>query len=160
MINTIKVDIAGIKPTDVNTLVHKYKNVKVNIKGGTHVFKLQIEKTFPEDYLLNILDDFMNNFNTQRSYELVPYWSFDETNSLVNGPQESFSLTHKEVLFMKILLTSNKIVTYETMTNILWDNDKNVSKNALRSFIKNIKKKLPENIVKNYPSKGYKLILD
>jgi len=44
------------------------------------------------------------------------------------------------------------------MITTLWDEEKDVSQNAMRLFTRNIKKKLPPNVLKNFHNKGYKLV--
>ena len=58
-----------------------------------------------------------------------------------------------------MLISNDKIITYTEMIRRLWKNSEEVSLNAMRLFTKNLKKKLPPNILRNFHNTGYKLIL-
>jgi len=154
----IKINIAGIDSNIADTLRCKHNNIKIIYKSDKNTIQLQISKSLHEDFLVNTLDEFLNNFNSIKKYEIIPLWFFDENNSSINAPDQSFQLTKKEVLFLKMLISNDKIITYKKMVATLWDEEKNVSQNAMRLFTRNIKKKLPPNILKNYHNKGYKLL--
>jgi len=62
------------------------------------------------------------------------------------------ALTRKETEFLKILCRK-KMVTYEELM-LLWE-DEAPSENAMRSFIKHLRKKLPEAFLKNRNGIGY-----
>jgi len=154
----IKINIAGIDSNTADTLRSKHNNIKIVYKKQRNTIQLQISKSIHEDFLVSTLNDFLNNFNSIKKYEIVPSWFFDENNSSIKGPEQSYKLTKKEVLFLKMLISNDKIITYKKMINTLWDGEKVVSQNAMRLFTRNVKKKLPPNILKNYHNKGYKLI--
>ena len=46
------------------------------------------------------------------------------------------------------------------MENIIWSEDNIMTPNAMRLFIKNFRKKLPENTLRNIQGTGYRLVLD
>jgi len=154
----IKINIAGIDSNIADTLQSKHNNIKIVYKKQQNTIQLQISESLHEDFLVNTLNEFLNNFNSIKKYEITPSWFFDENNSSIHGPEQNYKLTKKEVLFLKMLISNDKIITYTKMINTLWDEDKDVSQNAMRLFTRNIKKKLPPNILKNYHNKGYKLI--
>ncbi|NQY93053.1 MAG: helix-turn-helix domain-containing protein [Campylobacteraceae bacterium] len=154
----IKINIAGIDSNIADTLRSKHNNIKIIYKSDNNTIQLQISKSLHEDFLINTLDEFLNNFNSIKKHEIIPSWFFDENNSSINAPDCDFQLTKKEVLFLKMLISNDKIITYKKMISTLWDEEKNVSQNAMRLFTRNIKKKLPPNILKNYHNKGYKLL--
>lgn len=159
MNQAIRINIAGIEPTVLDTLRNKYDNLKIIRHNMQSTIQVQVSKTFQEDFLINTLDEFLNNFNAIRKHEFTPNWYFDENNSLISGPEQSFKLTKREVLFLKMLLSNDKIITYKKMFDTLWDGDKEVSQNAMRLFTRNIKKKLPPNVLRNFHNKGYKLVV-
>jgi len=77
---------------------------------------------------------------------------FNEKNNSVDFDSMVQPLTRKEAAFLKILCRK-KIVSYDEIT-ALWEDDI-PSENAIRSFIKHLRKKLPENFLKNRNSIGY-----
>ncbi len=154
----IKINIAGIDSNIADTLRCKHNNIKIIYKSDKNTIQLQISKSLHEDFLVNTLDEFLNNFNSIKKHEIIPLWFFDENNSSINAPDQDFQLTKKEVLFLKMLISNDKIITYKKMITTLWDEEKDVSQNAMRLFTRNIKKKLPPNVLKNFHNKGYKLV--
>jgi len=103
----------------------------------------------------NELKDLTNN----KIYKLNSSWIFDENNAVVISPSKRFYLTQKEMLFLKMLVKNESITTYQEMMDILWQGKDVVSLNAVRSFTKDIKKKLPPKILRNFQDVGYKLDL-
>jgi len=65
---------------------------------------------------------------------------------------EIHSLTKKEMAFMDILCRK-ELVTYDEI-DALWEEEA-PSENAIRSFVKHLRKKLPEGFLKNRNSIGY-----
>lgn len=160
MSECIKIDISGINLDIINILQNQYnKNLKIVDKKHGSKVQLQIPQTIHDESMLIALNDFLDNLKSNRIHELVPSWIFDENNAVIIGPSRKFYLTPKEVLFIKMLLKNDKIVTYDYMMDILWNGRTDVSSNAMRVFIKNIKKKLPSKILKNFQDIGYKLDL-
>ena len=101
----------------------------------------------------------LNNLTNNKIYKLNTTWIFDENNAVVISPNKRFYLTQKELLFLKMLIKSERITTYKEMLAILWQGKDDVSLNAVRSFTKDIKKKLPPKILRNFQDVGYKLDL-
>ncbi|NQY93700.1 MAG: helix-turn-helix domain-containing protein [Campylobacteraceae bacterium] len=101
----------------------------------------------------------LKNLTNNKIYKLNTTWIFDENNAVVISPNKRFYLTQKELLFLKMLIKSERITTYKEMLAILWQGKDDVSLNAVRSFTKDIKKKLPPKILRNFQDVGYKLDL-
>ncbi|OUR70222.1 hypothetical protein A9Q76_08020 [Arcobacter sp. 31_11_sub10_T18] len=64
-------------------------------------------------------------------------------------------LTHREHIFIVHLLQCNSIMTYAEINKLIGAS----TLNANRLFIKNFRKKVPKNMVKNVAGIGYKLLL-
>ena len=118
-----------------------------------------IVKPITEDKLTNALENFIKSFEGSSIYNIVPSWSYDESKAIVKGEDEEYLLTKKENTFLKLLLQKNRIITYDEIENILWDETSIMTQNALRLFIKNFRKKLPAKILKNVQGTGYKLLV-
>jgi len=159
MNENIKIDIVGIKPETLDVLQNKYNNDNVTYDDEKGIMQLQLSKSLHEDFLMSAIDDILNNAKTIKQHELSPSWIFDESNSMVKGPDQKHLLTNKEVIFLKMLISNDKIITYREMVRKLWKNSEEVSQNAMRLFTKNIKKKLPPNVLRNFQNTGYKLIV-
>jgi len=155
----IKIDIVGIKSETLDVLQHKYNNINVTYDDDKGTMQLKLSKSMHEDFVITAIDDILNSFSTIHPYELSPSWVFDESNSMVKGPDQKYVLTKKEVVFLKMLINNDKIITYTEMVRKLWKDSEEVSQNAMRLFTKNLKKKLPPKILRNFQNTGYKLIL-
>ncbi|RXJ86675.1 response regulator transcription factor [Arcobacter sp. CECT 8985] len=72
--------------------------------------------------------------------------------------KETIVLRKREKDFLQLLAKrKNSIVTYEQIEQELWV-EKEMTTHALKSFIKDLRSKLPVNIIKNVPQEGYILI--
>jgi DNA-binding response OmpR family regulator len=116
-----------------------------------------IVKPITEEKLNLALQAFIDSFENSTVFNLIPMWVYDESKALVKGPNEEFILTKKENTFLKMLLVKGRIITYNEIENILWEETSIMTQNALRLFIKNLRKKLPKNILKNIQGTGYRL---
>lgn len=77
---------------------------------------------------------------------------------LVYKGSETISLRKREKEFLELLYEMRgKILTYTQMEYELWEG-KEMTTHALKSFIKELRQKLPQNIVKNVPQEGYTLL--
>lgn len=123
-----------------------------------HLVKYII-KPINEEKLVDALEAFINSFENSKICALAPQWLFDEGRSTIKGPDEEFILTKKETAFLKLLLKKHRIITYEEMENLIWSHEHVMTQNALRLFIKNFRKKLPPDILKNVQGIGYQLLI-
>jgi len=77
---------------------------------------------------------------------------------IVYRAEEIVSLRKREKDFLKLLYENkNSVLTYDTIEYELWEN-KEMTTHALKSFIKDLRYKLPINIIKNVPKEGYTLL--
>ncbi|MEA2049833.1 MAG: response regulator [Campylobacterota bacterium] len=107
-----------------------------------------IVKPLTHDKLENIFYKFVNEHNVDNDISLKIH------NNTVKFDNQQFELSLKETLFLNKLIKENRVITYEEIENEIWDN-KHMSQNALRLFIKNLRKKLPKDFIKNIPNFGY-----
>lgn len=121
-----------------------------------HLIKYII-KPITHDKLITALEAFIKSYNDNKIYNLSEKWIFDFSKSVITNSEEEFNLTKKESLFLKQLITKNRIITYEEMENLIWDEDSVMTANAMRLFIKNFRKKLPLKSLKNIQGTGYRL---
>jgi len=135
---------------------------KVRTDNMTQVIKNieELKKSNVDLTRLSVLKEKqLDALSSSKIYNLGGKWTFDACNAAVNAPHKRFYLTQKEILFLKMLIKNEKITTYKEMIEILWHDKKNVSLNAVRLFTKDLKKKLPTKILKNFQDIGYKLDL-
>jgi len=119
-----------------------------------------IVKPITQDKLMDALKAFINTYDENKIYNLTQNWIFDYKEALISNGSEIFNLTKKENSFLKLLVTKNRLITYEELENYIWDEDSIMTSNAMRLFIKNFRKKLPDNFLKNIQGVGYKLVRD
>lgn len=118
-----------------------------------------IVKPINEEKLVDALEGFINSYENSKICTLLPQWLFDEGRSTIKGPTEEFILTKKETAFLKLLLKKHRIISYEEMENLIWGHEHVMTQNALRLFIKNFRKKLPPDVLKNVQGIGYQLLI-
>ena len=76
--------------------------------------------------------------------------------SLVHN-NELIKLRTKEVDFLYLLLKNkDRFVTYIEIENFVWCNDV-MTKDALKTLVKNLKKKIPSDLIINLNGTGYKI---
>ena len=99
--------------------------------------------------LLKNLDD---TFRGDGTYELTPEVFVNKDECFVTFAGRNHSLTPKELEFLDILSLKG-VVNYNEIDEIWQDNPP--SQDAIRSFIKTLRKKLPVNLLKNRQNLGY-----
>ena len=119
-----------------------------------HLIKY-IVKPLTNDKLMEALESFVKSYDDNKIYNLTKNWIFDSGKSIVSNGNEDFILTKKESIFLKLLIIKNRVITYEELESHIWDEDSIMTSNAMRLFIKNLRKKLPENFLKNMQGVGY-----
>ncbi|MCV6606900.1 MAG: response regulator [Campylobacterales bacterium] len=79
-------------------------------------------------------------------------YDYEKSKTVVKGEEHVLSL--KENLFLNKLINENRVISYYEIEEEIWES-KEMSQNALRLFIKNLRKKLPEGYIKNIQNHGY-----
>ena len=116
-----------------------------------------ITKPFTTQKTLGLLDKFLEFFELNNQKELGENIKLDCENSLLSINDESIKVTKKEKIFLK-LLSENQTVTYDMMYEYMWDYEKSPSTDAVKSFIKKLKRKLPVELFRNQKGEGYYLL--
>lgn len=89
--------------------------------------------------------------------ELKDSFCFDMYNETLMQHQEFIKLRAKEVVLLKLLLANpQRFVTYSEIENIVWEGD-SMSKDALKTLIRDLKHKLPKDSIVNLSGTGYKI---
>ena len=82
---------------------------------------------------------------------------FDTFNKNLVIKDEIIKLRAKEILFLELLIKNkNRYVSYEEIENYVW-NDSVMTKDALKTLVKNLKTKIPKNLILNLTNSGYKI---
>ncbi|MDX4058840.1 winged helix-turn-helix domain-containing protein, partial [Aliarcobacter skirrowii] len=123
---------------------------------ATELFLVKyIVKPITIDKLEEALELFLNSYKNESLYYLNKNWIFNSSKSTISNENEEFILTKKESNFLKFLLSQNRVISYEELHDNICDEDSIMSQNAMRLFIKNLRKKLPSDFLKNIQGVGY-----
>jgi len=114
------------------------------------------EQEFQE--ALSLCIESINN-DSSNIYKLNSDYTFDIFNSTLVCKDEIVKLRTKEIDFLTLLLKNkNRYVTYTEIENYVW-NENAMSKDALKTLVKNIKTKIPKELILNLSGTGYKIDL-
>jgi DNA-binding response OmpR family regulator len=111
-----------------------------------------IVKPFTSKKFHTLLKNLDDTFKGDGTYELTPDVLVNKDECCVTFGGKQFSLTPKELEFLEILALKGT-VNYNEIDEIWQDNPP--SQDAIRSFIKTLRKKLPVNLLKNRQNLGY-----
>lgn len=120
-----------------------------------------IVKPFTNDSLITALNKCMEIIE-RRIYSNIKlskgiFFNF-QTQSIIKD-DISYILNKKESLLINLFIQNKeKIITYEELEYHIWDND--CTNAALKSLIRDFRKKTFKDIIKNYSGLGYKLNLE
>lgn len=150
--------IKKIRQNDKNIRViitSAYTNTDYLLKA-TELFLIKyIVKPITMDKLNEAMLLFLDTFKDNDVHYLNKNWIFDSSKSLIRNEDLEYILTKKESMFMKLLLSKNRVISYDEIQNYICDDDSIMSSNAMRLFIKNLRKKLPDDFLKNMQGVGY-----
>ena len=115
-----------------------------------------IVKPITEPKLFEAFEKFLQSKEKNSLKELSEGWFYDSLQKIILHESITYELTKKEAKLIELLLQKDSIITYEEIEEKLWEHEY-MSLNALRLMVKNLRKKLPEGILKNIQGIGYKL---
>ncbi len=112
------------------------------------------EKEFNE--ALNLCIKYIEN-DDSNIIHLPENFTFDLYNKTLVKNGELVKLRAKELELLFLLLSNkNRYVTYEEIENFVWK-DSVMTKDALKTLMKNLKTKIPKDIIQNLSGAGYKI---
>ena len=116
-------------------------------------------KPIMEDNLINVLEKCTEDVVKEKSiFNIVGDFQFDILNHTLFFEEEQIPLTKKELLFLELLIkNSNRAVKYDEFSNYVWDGY--MSEDALRSIVREIRKKTKKESIKNISGIGYQINL-
>jgi len=115
-----------------------------------------ITKPFTTKKVFLLLDKILNHLELNSQSLLKNGIKFNYEKGILSIDDNNISLTSRETIFIK-LLTDNSMVSYIMMYEHMWDYENPPTQNAIKSFIKKLKKKLPYDLFKNKQGVGYYL---
>ena len=105
-----------------------------------------------------ILKDCAKNIDSRKSnlIKLKNNFIYDSYNKTLFKKNEIISLTKREILFLDLLIKEhNKSLEYGEINKEIWNNT--MSQDALRSLVKEIRKKTYKELIKNVSGMGYRI---
>jgi DNA-binding response OmpR family regulator len=124
-----------------------------------HMEKYIIKPIELED-LFDVLEKCLSviNVNNQTNLEVDKNYTYDYDKKELKYKDESILLNKKEMLFFEVLISNqNRVVTYEELQENVWGDDV-MTDSALRSLVRNLRKKLPSDIIFNLSGLGYRFV--
>ena len=118
-----------------------------------------ILKPITLEKLISALEDcqkrFSNSPNLKRT--LPDDYTYDWNQKILLHKDEMITLTKKEILFLELLFKNiDSVTSFEELQEVVWQ-DIVMTDNALRSLIRNLRKKLPKDFIVNLSGVGYKV---
>ena len=116
-------------------------------------------KPIMEDTLLPVLKSCTENIvQTQSIFTITGGFKFDLLNLTLFFKKQQIPLTKKELLFLELLIkNSNRAVKYDEFNDYVWEGF--MSEDAMRSIVREIRKKTSKESIKNISGIGYQINL-
>ena len=119
-----------------------------------YLVKPVCEKEF-EEALFLCVNSLQNNESNIIKLDENSYFDIFNKNLLIN--EEIIKLRTKEILFLELLIKNkNRYVSYEEIENYVWS-DSVMTKDALKTLVKNIKIKISKDLILNLTNSCYKI---
>lgn len=112
------------------------------------------------DKLLDTLQKCEKSILEEKSlhYKLHNNYYYDNDKKILTYKDEEIKLTKKEILFLELLFhNSFRVVSYEEIDSHVWL-ESSMTESSIRTLVKNLRKKLPVNLIENLSGMGYKLV--
>jgi len=118
-----------------------------------------IIKPITKDKLLSALEKSIELIEDKSKFNLAlsatsEYNAFEK---VIYNDNKEIKLTKNETLFLDLLAHHHtRVVKYEEIESAIWAYE-GMSQDAIRSLVRGIRKKVPENCIENVSGSGYKL---
>lgn len=161
-------DEEGIRKNIADSLQYYVKEV-IEASNGEEAFELYNEKKpdiiFSDIHMpiLNGIDFVKRIRKDDRKTPVVMItahtdknYKYDCDKKQLFYKDESIILNKKEMLFFEVLISNqNRITSYDELQDKVWQDDV-MTDSALRSLVRNLRKKLPTDIIYNLSGSGYR----
>lgn len=98
------------------------------------------------------------DLNKEIVLEVDKNYIYDYDKKELKYKNENIILNKKEMMFLEVLISNqNRIVNYEELQDKVWGDDI-MTDSALRSLVRNLRKKLPTDLIFNLSGVGYRLV--
>lgn len=114
-------------------------------------------KPIKQNELDEALNLCVNELSEKPNFKINENFSFNFSTKTLYKNEKVVKLRTKELLLLELLIKyKNRFVTYEELELFIWGEDF-MSKDALKTLIKNIKNIIGKEIIKNLSGTGYKI---
>jgi len=156
--------VKQIRQTDKKTqiiIITAYSDTDYLLKAvelGLVKYLIKPVKERDFDDALNMCIESINQENSN-ILNLSDNTSYDCFNQTLITNKQVIKLRTKELqLFTLLIKHKNRYVTYSEIENYIWQ-ESVMTKDALKTLVKNLKAKLPKDLISNLTGTGYKLEL-
>lgn len=127
-------------------------------KAIEHHITIYLTKPYTKDSLFKALEKVsLELVDHNPKIQITTKHIYDYSSKVIDGPSGANRLSKNEARLLEYLLQKkNQIVTFEELYDHMW-RDKIVSKEAIKSIIKELRKKIDKNFIKNIYGIGYTL---
>jgi DNA-binding response OmpR family regulator len=118
-----------------------------------------IIKPITKEKLIGALEKSMEFIEDKSKFNLAlsPTAQYNAYEKLIYNEGKEIKLTKNETLLLDLLAHHyTRVVKYEEIESAIWAYD-GMSQDAIRSLVRGIRKKIPENCIENVSGSGYKL---
>jgi len=121
---------------------------------GIKYLSSQIDSLEFKDKLKDIIQ--ILDSNSSNIIQLRENFIYDKYNNTLLKNRQLISLSKKEDMFLEYIISNqNRAISYEELNDNLWEGD--MTHNALRSVVKEVRKKTYKDLVKNISGVGYRV---
>ena len=151
--------ITDIRKNDLTTIVimltayssEEYLLSLINLNINHYILKPVVSQS-----LLNgIVKAFGDKLETKIKFSNDVYFNMKQRELYYKDELVILRKRDKEFLLL-LHENRNRILSYETIEEYIWK-DKSMSMSALKTFIKELRQRLPIDLIANVPQEGYKL---
>lgn len=151
--------VENIRKNDLSTIIimltayssEEYLLNLINLNINHYLLK----PVTSENLLNSILKVFADKLNKKIKFHEDIYFRMNERELYFNDEIVPLRKRDKEFLLL-LYENKNRVITYSTIEEYIWK-DKFMSMSALKTFIKELRKRLPLDLIVNIPQEGYKL---
>jgi len=103
----------------------------------------------------------INNFKTVNEKNIYFqnnfFWNKEKLELYENGTKISLTATEDKI-FQCFINNLNRVLSYDDIIIDVWDDMSNDKKETLKTTLKNLRKKIPDDLIQNVYGIGYKLV--
>ena len=147
--------IKKINPEQIIVILSAYSETDKLLTAIDLEIKKYFIKPFDPDELLDYLCEAIQKIEIKKV--ISSNYIFNTKTKKLYRDGEAIQLTKREIDFIELLINqSDNFIDDETIKRTLWS-DENVSDDRVRTFIRRLRKKTSEELIKNVSGQGYSL---